>query len=96
MTSHKEQKKEDTHTRISVMIYVLAAVALGFVSLTVSSYVGNMVTIFLALIVGWLTGMVVQSVVGKRDIKWLIGNGLFIYIFVWIISWIFFFNLAGG
>jgi hypothetical protein len=96
MSSHKESKKEETHTRISVMIYVIVGVALGFASLTISSYVGNILTIFLALVLAWLTGMAVQQAVGKRDVKWLIGNGLFIYIFVWLISWIFFFNLFGG
>ncbi|MCK4714409.1 MAG: hypothetical protein KAT35_02455, partial [Candidatus Aenigmarchaeota archaeon] len=56
---------------------------------------GNMLTIFLGLAMAWVVGKVVQSVVGQKGIKWLIGNGIFIYVFVWLISWIFFFNLLG-
>ena len=96
MASHKELSKEDTHIRISVSIYILAAIAVGFASIIISSYAGNMLTIAIAIAFGWVVGKPVQSIVGKRDIKWLIGNGLFIYLFVWLISWIFFFNIMGG
>jgi hypothetical protein len=90
-----DTKAEETHVRLSVLIYTIGAVIVGFASLQVSPMAGNMLTIFLGLAMAWVIGKVVQSVVGQKDIKWLIGNGLFIYIFAWLISWIFFFNLLG-
>jgi hypothetical protein len=90
-----DTKAEETHTRLSVLIYTIGAVIVGFASLQVSPMAGNMLTILFGLVMAWVVGKVVQSMVGQKDIKWLIGNGLFIYIFVWLISWIFFFNLLG-
>jgi hypothetical protein len=81
------------HTRISVLIYVLGAIGMGFLSLQLSPILGNILTVFLALVVAFAIGKLVQAVLGKKDAKWLIGNGMFIYLFVWLISWILFFNL---
>ena len=88
-------KADESHVRISVLIYTIGAVIVGYASMQASPIAGNMLTIFIGLVMAWVIGKVVQSVVGQKDIKWLIGNGLFIYIFVWLISWIFFFNLLG-
>ena len=96
MAGQKELEREELNTRISVSIYVLVGIAAGFVSLLISPIVGNMLAIFLGLVLAWLIGRIVQIVLGKKDMKWLIGNGLFIYLFVWVIAWIFFFNLLGA
>ena len=32
--------------------------------------------------------------VGKKNVKWWLSNGAVVYLFIWIISWTFFFNLA--
>ncbi len=88
-------KADERHARLSVIIYTISAVIVGFASLQISPLAGNMLTILLGLVMAWVAGKVVQSVVGQKEVKWLIGNGLFIYIFVWLISWIFFFNLLG-
>ena len=90
-----DTKTEESHARLSVLMYTIGAVIVGYASLQVSPIAGNMLTIFLGLAMAWVVGKVVQSVVGQKGIKWLIGNGIFIYVFVWLISWIFFFNLLG-
>lgn len=100
-TKNTKQEKldpstEETHTRISVIIYTIAAIAVGYASILISQILGNMLTIFTGLIFIWIVGKLIQITLGKKDLKWLIGNGAFIYIFVWLISWIFFFNLLGG
>jgi hypothetical protein len=28
----------------------------------------------------------------KKDFKWWLANGVFIFLFTWIVSWIFFYN----
>lgn len=86
---------DENHVRISVIVYTLGAIAMGYISLQISPLIGNMLTVFMVLIAAWFVGRVVQSIVGSKETKWLIGNGLFIYLFVWLIAWIFFFNLLG-
>lgn len=88
-------KNIETESRISVLIYAAAAIAMGYASLLISPFAGNMLTILMGLIGAWLVGKLVQLYLGKKEVKWLIGNGLFIYLFVWLIAWIFFFNLLG-
>ena len=88
-------RNEESQTRLSILIYTAAAIAMGYASLLVSPMAGNMLTIFLGLIIAWLVSRLVQLFVGQKGIKWLIGNGLFIYLFAWLVAWIFFFNLLG-
>jgi hypothetical protein len=88
-------RNNEMESRISVLIYTAAAIVMGYASLLISPFAGNMLTILLGLIGAWLVGKLVQLYLGKKEIKWLIGNGLFIYLFVWLIAWIFFFNLLG-
>jgi Flp pilus assembly protein TadB len=96
--SHKPgpgKGNEESQARLSILVYTLAAVAMGYASLLASPLAGNMLTILLGLVTAWLVGRLVQLLVGRKDAKWLIGNGLFIYLFVWLVAWIFFFNLLG-
>lgn len=86
---------EDYQIRLSVLVYALAAFAVGYASLMISPLTGNMLMLFIVLVLAWAVGRVVQSLVGKKDAKWLLGNGLIIYLFFWLVSYIFFFNLLG-
>jgi hypothetical protein len=91
----KHPGTEEHQARKSVLVYTLAAIGMGYASLLVSPAAGNMLTIFLGLVVAWLVGRLVQLLVGSKGTRWLIGNGIFIYLFMWLVSWIFFFNLLG-
>jgi hypothetical protein len=102
-TEHDEGKQEEapapieseSHMRMSVIIYALAGIAVGYISLLLSPIIGNIYTILAGLVLAWLVGKVVQLTLGRKQLKWLLGNGLIIYLFVWLISWIFFFNYLG-
>jgi preprotein translocase subunit SecY len=89
------QMTEEYQSRASVLIYTVAAIAVGYASLQVAPLAGNMLTILIGLVLAWVVGKLVQVFLGKKDTKWLLGNGIFIYLFVWLVSWIFFFNLMG-
>ncbi len=82
-----------THIRISIALHVVVAVVMGWLSVVVSGFYGDMPSILLGLIVLWGCGKATNQIVGKKDFKWWFGNGIFIYLFVWLISWILFFNL---
>ena len=83
----------ESHARLSVLIYVVAGIVVGYISILLAPIAGNMLTIVGGLVLAWVTGRVVQACLGKKEAKWLLGNGLVIYLFVWLIAWIFFYNL---
>jgi hypothetical protein len=59
----------------------------------VSGFSGDYVSILIGLIVLWALSRVTRSIVGKKEGKWWLSNGAVIYLFVWLISWITFFNI---
>ena len=78
--------------RISVAVHTIFGLVSGYLSLYFTRFWYSLgVSIALLLIVGFIT----QKTFGKgKDRKWWAGNGLAIYILVWLASWILFFNLA--
>ncbi len=76
-------------SRVSVLIHAAVGAAIGLLSyvLGVALYAVALM-VLAAIIMGHLT----ERVVGKKKFSWWIGNGLFIYIFVWLDVWIFLAN----
>jgi len=38
------------------------------------------------------TKTLIQKLVGKKDMQWIMGNGGAIYLFLWFVTWIIFYN----
>ena len=87
---------ELAHIRISIALHVVVAALIGWVSVVVSRIYGDWISILLGLLVLWAIGKVSNKIVGKKGFKWWFTNGIFIYLFVWLISWILFFNILPG
>ncbi|MFA4819464.1 MAG: hypothetical protein WC613_00730 [Candidatus Aenigmatarchaeota archaeon] len=79
----------DVELRTTV-IYVIVAVVMGYVSIIINH------TAFAALasiIVMVLLTFVLRAVFKiKQDAKWWLGNGVIVYLFLWIIVWTIFYN----
>ncbi len=77
-------------SRISVGIHTLAAIATGYLSLFLGSGWFALILAFVMLMaLGWGIG----RLVGARGRKWWASNGAFIYLLIWIVSWVFFYNV---
>jgi hypothetical protein len=77
-------------SRISLSVHTVAGILAGYVShVLASSYYafGAMLAILL------VTGYGTEFVLKKKGIKWWMANGGALYIMVWLISWIFLFNM---
>ena len=89
----------ETHTpdlrkiRISVLSHVILAILAGWVSLQVQATTRALFGIGIGLVILIIFGYFMERVVGKQGIKWWLGNGAIIYLFIWLISWTFFLNL---
>ena len=75
--------------RISVTAHTGLGLAMGFLSVFTGSGLYTSVAALAAVIVA---GHAIQRAVGKNGFSWWFGNGLFIYFFVWIDTWIFIAN----
>lgn len=79
--------------RISVTIHTAAAVVMGWLSIIIASMSRALYAIIIGLVLLYVLGFIVEKILGKKGFKWWAGNGLVIYLFVWFIVWVFFFNL---
>ncbi len=78
--------------RVSVAAHTLAAIAVGWVSFTLSAGMSKYAVAAFGFAVLGVLGLALKRKAG-RQLKWWASNGLFIYLLTWLVSWIYFFNL---
>ncbi len=77
-------------SRTSLGIHTIAGIAAGYLSHVLASSLyaaGVMVVILL------VTGYATEFALKKKGIKWWLSNGALLYILVWLVSWLFLFNM---
>ena len=79
-------------SRITMGVHTLIAIIMGWISPQVGN---NWLAGFAGIVILIAIGHFSEKLVGKKKgTAWWIGNGAFIYLLVWLISWTYFFNLA--
>lgn len=81
------------HVRIAIALHSLVAIAMGWVSVIAAGFYGDAISILIGMIVLWALGRATKNIIGNKGSKWWFSNGVVIYLFVWLISWIMFFNI---
>lgn len=77
-------------SRISLGIHTVAGIAAGYVSYLLANVLyAFSVMLAILLVAGYATEFALK----KKGMKWWMGNGGALYILVWLISWIFLFNM---
>ena len=79
--------------RISVISHIVLAIMAGWISLQVQIATRSLLAAGAGIIILVLFGYFTERIIGKQGIKWWLGNGALIYLFIWLISWTFFLNL---
>ncbi len=77
-------------SRVSVSIHTVVAIAIGYISLFFNS---GWYALILAIVVLIALSRGIEKIVNARGRKWWLGNGAFIYFLIWIVSWVFFYNI---
>ena len=82
---------DETRTsKISLGIHTIAGIAAGYVSYALAN---NIFAIGAMLLILFVVGYATAFVLKKKGVKWWMMNGALLYILVWLVSWIFLFNM---
>lgn len=75
--------------RITLLIHVVTAIAIGWTSNFLNSWLSFPIGIGGLVAAGYLSEMITK----KKGMKFWFANGIFIYFMFWLISWTIFLNL---
>lgn len=82
------------HSKIGVGSHTLLGIIMGYASIMITAMIGNVLTVALGVAIIIAFGYVLEKFIGKKGIKWWFGNGIIVYLLIWLIAWTFFFNVA--
>ena len=74
----------------SLSAYFAAGIATGVLSFLIGD---KLIALVLMIAIAGILVKVLGKILGEEKIRWWISNGMWIYIFVWIISWTILYNL---
>jgi hypothetical protein len=77
-------------SRISLGIHTAMGAVAGYLSMFME---GALYSLVLAIVILVITGYVTELILKKKGMKWWMSNGGVLYILVWLVTWIFFFNM---
>ena len=80
---------ESIQSKVSVVIHSLAGIIVGWTSTNFDVWISFLLGIAALFVIGYLG----EFAFGKKGFKWWVSNGFIVYIFVWLASWIYFFNV---
>jgi hypothetical protein len=85
-----KELSELNESRISIGIHSAVGVVAGYASVLFDN---ALYALGLAILILIITGYAVEFILKKKGIKWWMSNGGLVYILIWIVIWVFFFNL---
>ncbi len=92
----KDPEKLDLmHARIGMGTHTILGIIVGWASIPIAAMLGNWLTVLIGIVILIIFGYGMERLLGKKGIKWWFGNGIIIYLLIWLVSWTFFFNLVG-
>jgi len=74
---------------MSLLVFIIFGIIVGGISKFFNVGIAFLISVIVMIIIG--------KVLAKKfnkDTKWWVTNGGLIYIFIWLITWVFFFNLV--
>ena len=66
---------------------------MGFVSTITGPSYGNYITVALGIAVLIVVGFATEKILNRKGMSFWLANGIIPYLFFWLISWIFLFNM---
>ena len=79
----------------TTLVFIIIAVLVGYFSFLIThSFETNLIQPFLALLVLFLMSEVMKPLLKiNKKFRWFMSAGGWVYLFIWFITWIVFYNL---
>lgn len=79
----------------TTLVFIIVAVLVGYFSFLITqSFETNLVQPFLSLLVLFLMSEVMKSLLKiNKKFRWFMSAGGWVYLFIWFVTWIVFYNL---
>jgi hypothetical protein len=77
-------------SKTSLGVHTIAGIAAGYVSNILAN---NLYALGAMIVILLVTGYATEFALKKKGIKWWLSNGAALYILVWLVSWVFLFNV---
>lgn len=74
----------------TVVVYTIVAIIMGYVSLLMNHTAYATLAAIIVLVLLTVALRAIWKI--KEDVKWWLGNGVIVYLFLWIIVWTIFYN----
>ena len=74
----------------TVVVYTIVSILMGYVSFYINHTAYATIAAFVVLIIVTFVMKVAFKI--SEDIKWWLGNGVIVYILLWLIVWTIFYN----
>lgn len=77
---------------VTTLLFAALGVVVGYASFLISTNAGALV---LMLLVAVMTVVVLKKAAKmSEDFRWWLGNGLAVYVLLWLITWAIFYNIG--
>jgi len=87
----QEQEDDMRKQRISTISYAIVGIVAGYISFLINR---PLISFMLMLVIGYFTMLCIKKAAKiERELKWWLGNGIVVYIFLWLIVWTIFYNI---
>lgn len=74
----------------STLIFTIMSILAGYISYMLKN---NYFALLIMIALFAVSSLAVRKLFGKKEMNWVLANGGIIYIFLWFVSWILFYNL---
>jgi hypothetical protein len=85
---------EVNHIRVSVAVHSIAAVIMGWASVYIAGASRALYAGIAGIVVMIVIGFAVQKALGNKGRKWWLANGVAMFLMVWLVSWLVFYNIS--
>ena len=87
------EKLETKHSRIGVGSHTALGIIMGYISIFITAMIGNIAAVVIGFALVVASGYLIERFIGKKGMKWWFGNGIIVYVLIWLVAWTFFLNL---
>jgi hypothetical protein len=79
--------------RVCASVHAVVAVVVGVISVYIASFSRSLFAGVAGLAILAIMGFATMKLAKGKKAKWWLSNGVFVYLFMWFVSWTLFFNI---